>query len=152
MILRRASLLLMVLGVFGALALVATSPTPVMAHKDKVVDQVIKLTLGDFFYQVEGAPKNAPITVTAGQLIRIFIANKGQLVHEMHIGRQASPQDQLYQEPLSEMYDSIWLEPGQTAELWLRVPDKPGEWELGCFHEEHYNAGMHAVFIIQPKP
>ncbi len=49
------------------------------------------------------------------------------------------------------MYDSVWLNPGQSAELWVRIPDRPGEWELGCFHEEHYNAGMKTKLIIQPK-
>ena len=152
MTLKKTALFLMTLTAFAALLLIAQGPAPVMAHKGKVVDQVIKMTLGDFFYRVEGAAKNAPITVTAGQLVRFVISNQGELTHEMHIGRTANPAEERYEEPLSEMYDSVWLEPGRSAELWVRVPDKPGEWELGCFHEEHYNSGMHATFIIQPKP
>jgi uncharacterized cupredoxin-like copper-binding protein len=137
--------------VFGVAAMIAQNPVPVMAHKDKAVDQTIELILGDFFYQVKGAPKNAPITVKAGQLVRIVMKNPSQLVHEMHIGRKPNPKEQLYEEPLSDFFDSVWLNPGQSAELWIRIPDKPGEWELGCFHEEHYNAGMKTKLIIQPK-
>lgn len=151
MTLRRVSLFLMALTMLGTLAMIVNGPPPVMAHKDKAVDQTIKLTLGDFFYQVEGAAKDAPITVKAGQLVQFVITNKSELVHEMHIGRKPNTAEQFYEEPLSEMYDSVWLQPGQSAELWIRVPDKPGEWELGCFHEEHYNAGMHAPLVIQPK-
>ena len=132
--------------------IMVNSPAPVMAHKDSVVGQTIKLTLGDFFYQVEGQPKNAPITVTAGQLVRFLISNTSDLVHEMHMGRNPDTANQLYKEALSDMYDSVWLNPGQSVELWILIPDKPGEWELGCFHEEHYNSGMHAQLIIQPKP
>ena len=129
-----------------------STSTPVMAHKDKAVDQTIEMKLGDFYYQVKDAPKNTPITVTAGQLVRFLITNEGELTHEMHIGRQADAAEQLYKEPLSDMYDSVWLEPEQSAELWIRIPDKPGEWELACFHEEHFNAGMHATLIIEPEP
>ena len=148
--LKKAPLFLAFAVAFGLLGMFANRPAPVMAHKDKAVDKTIELALGDFFYQAKGAAKNAPITVKAGQLVRIVMKNDSQLVHEMHMGRTPNTADQLYEEPLSEMYDSVWLEPGESAELWIRVPDKVGEWELACFHEEHYNAGMKAKFIIEP--
>ncbi len=151
MTLKKAVLFVTVLGVFGLMASLAIGPTTVLAHKDKAVDQTIEVTMGDFFYQAKGAAKNAPITVKAGQLVRFVLTNPSKLVHEMHLGRKANTKDQLYDEPLSDMYDSVWLNPGQSAELWVRIPDKPGEWELGCFHEEHYNAGMKTKLIIQPK-
>ncbi|MBI1729333.1 multicopper oxidase domain-containing protein [Candidatus Acetothermia bacterium] len=149
---RKVFVSLVAMAVLVALVMVVKTPTPVMAHKDSVVNQTISLTLGDFYYQVEGQPKNAPITVTAGQLVRFLISNKSELTHEMHMGRKANPAEQKYDEPLNDMYDSVWLGPGQSAELWILIPDKPGEWELACFHEEHYNSGMHAPLIIQPKP
>lgn len=151
MTLRKALLFVLTLAVFGVLVTIANGPAPVLAHKDKVVDQTIELTLSDFFYQAKGAAKSAPITVKAGQLVRFVLTNPSKLVHEMHIGRKANTKDQLYDEPLDDMYDSVWLNPGQSAELWVKIPDKPGEWELGCFHEEHYNSGMHTKLIILPK-
>ncbi|MBI1742737.1 multicopper oxidase domain-containing protein [Candidatus Acetothermia bacterium] len=151
MILRKALLFVLAIAIVGILTIVTNSPTTVLAHKDKVVDQTIELTLSDFFYQAKGAAKNAPITVKAGQLVRFVLTNPSKLVHEMHIGRKANTKDQLYDESLDDMYDSVWLNPGQSAELWVKIPDKPGEWELGCFHEEHYNAGMKTKLIIQPK-
>ena len=113
MVLRKILLVVLATAIVGALAIFTHNPTTVMAHKDKVVDQTIELTLSDFFYQVKGAAKNAPITVKAGQLVRFLLTNPSKLVHEMHIGRKANTKDQLYDEPLDDMYDSVWLNPGQ---------------------------------------
>jgi len=126
--LKRIALSAFVLVGVGLLALIAMNPMPVTAHKDAKVDRKIEMTWGEMFYQVKEAAKNAPITVKAGELVKFVIKNEGKAVHEMHIGRKANTKDELYDEPLfADGYDSLWLGPGQSAELVLRIPDKPGE-------------------------
>ncbi|MEM4302205.1 MAG: hypothetical protein QW570_08910 [Candidatus Caldarchaeum sp.] len=110
------------------------------------------MTWGEMFFQVKGQAKNAPVTVKAGEVVKFVIKNIGQTMHEMHIGRKVNLKDEVYDEPLfTEGYDTLFLDKGQTAELVLIIPNKPGEWELGCLHEGHYPAGMKAKLIIQPK-
>ena len=46
----------------------------------------------------------------------------------------------------------VTVEPGGVVELTLLVPaDAVGTWEIGCFLEGHYEAGMLGTFNVQPS-
>ncbi|MCF8567547.1 hypothetical protein LLE49_22770 [Alicyclobacillus tolerans] len=44
------------------------------------------------------------------------------------------------------------LQPGGSLDLTFTVPNKPGNWEYGCFVQQfmHYVAGMHGTITILP--
>lgn len=149
---KRLAFVFIVLVLGAVIVFVIPKPDSVKAHSAKRIDRTIEMTWGDMFFQVKGQPKNAPVTVKAGEVVKFVIKNTGQVMHEMHIGRKVNLKDEVYDEPLfTEGYDTLFLDKGQAAELVLIIPNKPGEWELGCLHEGHYPAGMKAKLIIQPK-
>lgn len=142
-----------------------------------------EITMGEFYFQVAGAEKNAPITLKAGETVTLDFKNVGVIVHEAMLGRETKMEDGRlhgYKENLlegvkvmlehkmrvgnmerkfgieAESLEELQVEPGMEVELQFTVPNRVGEWELGCFVSGHYQAGQRTTIIIElpdgPKP
>jgi len=110
----------------------------------------LEIKMGEFYFQVPGKDKNAPIELEAGKELLIKFANEGKVVHEAHFGRNADTKTRLYKEELMPGFLGLHLEPKQEAFLHLLIAEKQkGEWELGCLIPGHYEAGQKAKLIIK---
>lgn len=129
----------------------------------------LEITLGDFFFQLAGQDKNAPITVKAGETYNLVLKNTGTQKHEIQWGRDPKmengmPHDYsqlLFTRGEAVMSDAghefvspglteIVLEPNAEATALVTIPEEAkGTWEMGCFQPSHYQAGMHLTFNVQ---
>lgn len=135
---------LTVMGLMGTLVV-----TPSLAHDPKLINRTLELTMGDLFFQLKGQEKNAPITLKAGETVRLVIKNEGAILHDLHFGKDADLKDRLYKTDLIAGLDMIELDPKQGVKLTITVPKDAGEWEIGCFQPGHYEANMKAKLIVQ---
>ena len=94
----------------------------------------------------------AEIHVKVGDTLRILAANKGEVLHELVIGRK---DDLLKHAKMMEKFPNMeHSEPymahaneGQTAEI-VWTFSKPGTFEYGCLIPGHYDAGMKGVIVV----
>lgn len=96
----------------------------------------------------------ADITVTAGETVRFFVVNQGQLVHEMVIGTRAEL-DQ-HAEMMKTMPGMSHAEPNQISLkagqrggiVWTF--DKAGTFAFACLVPGHKDAGMVGTITVSP--
>jgi uncharacterized cupredoxin-like copper-binding protein len=120
----------------------------VLAQKDPAGAD-LEIRMGEFYFEVPGQGKNAPITLEAEKELLIRLVNEGGVVHEIHFGRNADLTARLYQEELMPGFLGLHLEPTQQALLHVRIPaDRKGTWEIGCLIAGHYEAGQKAQLNI----
>lgn len=134
-------------------------------------DDEIELTIemGEFYFQVEGQERNAPIVLEAGQAYEITFVNVGMMEHEVLIGRdlilengsadgyQTNLLDQVVMDVVEDEgfvrvsgMIEFELEEGASITLELTLPDELiGTWEIGCFIPGHYEAGMKAPVEVR---
>jgi len=105
------------------------------------VDRVIEMTMDD---TMRFAPDH--ITVKAGEIVRIFAKNTGQLPHELVIG--SMPDLLVHAEMMRKMPDmkhaepnQIALEPGQRGAIVWQF-DQAGTVDFACLIPGHMEAGM----------
>ncbi len=123
-------------------------------HGEKVE---LKILMGEFFFQVEGQEKNAPIRIPAGKTIAFAFKNVGVVEHDARLGRgpfTSGGDFEGYNEYTAGGTDgsfmALRLEAGQEGELVFFIPEaKKGEWELGCFLPGHYAAGQKTTVIVE---
>ena len=118
------------------------------------------ITMGESYFRVDDAEKNAPLTLEANKMHMLVLRNEGQVRHEIRFGRDLLHDQQIYNEDLtghgSESRGahgsfSIMLRPGESCTLALVIPsNRVGEWEMGCFMPGHYSFGQHAKLIVTP--
>ena len=152
----------MVLGLVAAVA--------AMGHAG-VTDErvVVRIEMGEFYFQEEGQERNAPIVLLAGQRYEIVFVNVGVMEHEVLIGRDVVVEDGIPDGYEINLLDAIevdvvgegWevgtsgfveveLEAGKTVVLHFTLPDSAiGTWEIGCFIPGHYQAGMLAPLVVE---
>ena len=109
---------------------------------EQYADEKIEIEMGNFYFQVEGQEKNATLTLEAGKIYILEFKNTTDVEHNAHFGRDPDLDNRHYKELLVDGFFAIELDPGQTGEVILQVPDKKGDWEIGCFISGHYEAGM----------
>ncbi len=110
----------------------------------------LEIQMGEFYFQVPGKDKNAPVELEAGKELLIRFVNKGQIVHEAHFGRGFDSAKRLYKEDLLPGFSGIHLEKGESASLHILIPEKQkGEWEIGCLISGHYEAGQKTKLTIK---
>jgi len=134
----------------------------------------VEISMGEFFFQVEGQPENAPIVLEAGVTYELVFKNVGAVLHEAKFGKDLKTNDEGqpvgYNENLfedvevkiegdmagggfeveAEGLEEIDISPGDTLKVIVTIPEeKVGEWEIGCFIPGHYEAGMKAPLIVQ---
>ncbi len=120
-----------------------------LAQKDPTKADV-EIKIGEFYFQVSGKDKNAPIELSAGKELLIKFVNEGKVAHEAHFGRGFDSTKRLYKEELMPGFLGIHLEPNQIGYLHILLSEKQkGEWEIGCLIPGHYEAGQKAKLIIK---
>ncbi|MEX2502619.1 MAG: hypothetical protein WD336_09600 [Trueperaceae bacterium] len=137
-------------------------------------EREITVTVGDFYFQVEGQEQNAPIVLDAVVPYRITFVNEGSMMHRVKMGRGVMVEEGVpyaYHENLfsnvplrvfgtdasgadfridTTFLTQLDLEPGATLELAFTLPsDARGEWEIGCFIPGHYENGHVASLTVQ---
>jgi|SRR3990172_10528404 len=157
----------------GAAALVSHKPGAAHASQPKRLEAVIEIDLNEegkqqYFANPQGE-KNPTFRLQAGKTVGIHIHNEGGLTHELAIGRKIQAGE--YQEVLTELVPSdlffyygdvkaevegaefgeIEVDKG-VRDVWMRInipAELKGQWEIGCFIEGHYEAGMHASLTVE---
>ena len=136
-------------------------PTPPLVDEDAHDDGhqheeeiELKILVGEFFFQVEGQEKNAPLVLETGTEYELVFKNVGVVLHEVILGREVKLEEGRavgYQERLLEDVEvETQLGPGVELRVAFTLPDeRAGEWEIGCFIPGHYEAGMHAPLSIK---
>ncbi len=120
-----------------------------LAQKDPTKADV-EIKMGEFYFQVPGKDKNAPIELPAGKELLIKFVNEGKVAHEAHFGRGFDSTKRLYKEELMPGFLGIHLEPNQIGYLHMLLSEKQkGEWEIGCLIPGHYEAGQKVKLIIK---
>lgn len=110
----------------------------------------LEITIGEFYFQVPGKDKNAPVELPADKELLIKFVNEGKVAHEVHFGRGFDSAKRLYKEDLMPGFLGLHLEPKHMGYLHLLIPAKQkGEWELGCLISGHYEAGQKAKLIVK---
>lgn len=121
-----------------------------------------------YFSSPQGG-RNPSFKLPAGKTVGIHIHNEGGVTHELAIGRKIDKGE--YQEVLTELvpsdlffyYGSVKAEvegaefgeievDAGVRDVWLRLnipAELKGQWEIGCFVEGHYEAGMHATLLVE---
>ena len=130
---------------------------------------VVRIEMGEFYFQVEGHERNEPIVLLAGQPYEIVFVNVGMMEHEVLIGRDVIVEDGIPDGYEVNLLDAVevdvvgegWevgtsgfveveLDAGETVVLHFTLPDEAiGTWEIGCFIPGHYQAGMLAPFVVE---
>ncbi|MBI1744220.1 hypothetical protein HYR54_14295 [Candidatus Acetothermia bacterium] len=133
----------------------------------------LTLTMGEFFFQAEGAAKNAPIKLQTAVPYRMKFKNVGKIVHRIKIGRGLQVEEGVPHDYAEHLFDGVEvriegklasgnfkvdtqrltqleLEAGAELDVIFTLPiSKKGEWELGCFVVNHYEAGMSNKLIVE---
>lgn len=121
----------------------------VLAQKDPTKAD-LEIKMGEFYFQVPGKDKNAPIELAADKELLIKFVNEGKVAHEAHFGRNFDSTKRLYKEELMPGFLGIHLEPNQVGYLHILLSEKQkGEWEIGCLIPGHYEAGQKAKLTVK---
>jgi uncharacterized cupredoxin-like copper-binding protein len=166
-------LLIFVVGLF-----LATSPMAVVsAHGDDAQGSnpiVLHIHMGEFYFQLDGQAKGAPIVLEAGNTYVLQFHLDGKIRHEAMLGdpSQLGMEDGMthgYETNLLDDVDvrlmgtmngagfhvdtmgimEIELDQDQLMEAQFTLPvGKVGTWEIGCFLIGHYEAGMKIPLIV----
>jgi len=117
---------------------------------ESYVDERIEIEMGSMFFQVKGQEKNAPITLQIGKIYLLeFVNLDAEVHHNALLGKDPDVENHHYKTLLIDNFFGVELEGGQAGEIFFQVPNKPGEWEMGCFVSGHYEAGMKAPLIVK---
>ncbi len=127
------------------------------SHDHAMPAQVVAPSLKEIRVEVDDTMRFSPATweAQAGEPIRIILANKGKVDHELVIGTEkeiiahakemASPSAKGHHHT-----NEISAKPGQQAEL-VWTFKKPGQYAMACFEPGHYEAGMKGVINVVAK-
>ncbi len=157
----------------SATASVSHKAGTVHSLQPKRLEAVIEIDMYEMYLGNPQGEKNPTFRLPAGKTVGIHIHNEGAIMHELMIGRKVkhAGDEHGYEEALNKLVPSdlffyygqtkaevgdaefgeLEVEPG-IRDIWIRMnipPELKGEWELGCFVEGHYEAGMHARLIIE---
>lgn len=97
----------------------------------------IKVTFTDFQFE----PKE--FTIPAGQEITMDATNNGAVLHEfviMKFGETIG--DKFGDEDEGNIYWEVEVAPGASTSVTFTAPTEPGEYQLVCGTEGHFEAGM----------
>lgn len=138
----------------------------------KGLEAVVETDMYEFYFANPQGEKTPIFRLPAGKTVGIHIHNEGGAVHEIMIGRVLKQGGEHgYEQALTELVPSdlffyynpvkaevedtkfgeLEVEPG-IRDIWLRMKipaELKGEWEIGCFVEGHYEAGMKAKLIVE---
>jgi uncharacterized cupredoxin-like copper-binding protein len=103
----------------------------------------LRVDMTDFMYN----PSN--FTVPAGETITLDLTNNGAVEHNFiimdfgtDIGNEFGDEDE------ANVYWQTKLGPGQSETFTFTAPSEPGEYQVVCSVQGHYQAGMVASLIV----
>jgi uncharacterized cupredoxin-like copper-binding protein len=103
----------------------------------------LKVALTEFMFDP------SEFTVPAGQEITIELSNNGAVMHDFIIMKYGTTVgDEFDEEDQANVYWEAELEPGTTSTYTFTAPSEPGEYQVVCGVEGHYQAGMVAKLIV----
>lgn len=93
------------------------------------------------------------LTVKRGETVRLKVANKGQLLHELVLGTPAEIQkhsEAMRKHPGMEHDEPsmVHVAAGKTGELVWQFT-KPGEFQFACLLPGHFEAGMSGKVVVR---
>lgn len=96
----------------------------------------------------------AHLSMRLGETARLRAANKGQLMHEIVLGTQASLDEHarlMQRFPTMEHAEPYMahVAPGQTGELVWNF-NRAGSFDFACLIPGHYQAGMRGTITVAP--
>jgi len=119
-----------------------------LAHGDEEEEAVLTLSMGEFYFQLDGQEPGQTVVLEAGKGYKLRLVNVGQIEHEVMVGQGARFMEGGTRHGyLHNFFSSIGeftLKPGNEVTLDLEVPASyAGQtFEIGCFIPGHYQAGM----------
>jgi uncharacterized cupredoxin-like copper-binding protein len=103
----------------------------------------LKVDLMEFMFN----PAN--LTVPAGQEITLDLSNTGAVMHDFIIMKYGtSVGDDFGDEDVPNIYWKAELEPGTSATYTFTAPSEPGDYQVICGVQGHYQAGMVADLTV----
>lgn len=154
-------------------ATAAHEPLDKKAAKPKRLDAVIQINLSEMQFSDAQGAKNPTFKLPAGKTVGIHVHNQGEITHEVAIGRKVKTTAEgfEYEQSLTELvpmdlffyygaakaevegakFGEMEVDAG-VRDVWLRftVPQElKGDWEIGCFVKDHYEAGMKAKIVFE---
>lgn len=121
-----------------------------IAGNAKAVQRTITLRMGD---DMRFAP--AHIEVREGETVRLMVQNRGQLLHEIVLGTQASlaqHAEMMLKHPGME-HDEPYMahvKAGHKGDL-VWTFNRPGRFDFACLIPGHYQAGMVGTINVLPR-
>ncbi|WP_431841620.1 multicopper oxidase family protein [Calidifontibacter indicus] len=104
---------------------------------DATVDLNLQGSMKPYRWGINGAPfgKNEPLTVTAGQRLRINAVNMTMMTHPLHLHGHT------FALPSGLRKDTVLMAPMQSFAIDLDA-DNAGDWMIHCHNIYHAEAGM----------
>ena len=98
----------------------------------------------------------AHITVREGETVRLRIANRGKMLHELVLGTRAELEAhaELMKKHPGMEHDEPYMahvNAGRRGEITWTF-NRPGDFEFACLIPGHYEAGMRGTVRVTPKP
>lgn len=94
------------------------------------------------------------LRIQRGETVRLRVANKGQIMHEIVLGTQASLDEHaqmMLKFPTMEHGEPYMahVPPGQSGELVWKF-NRAGSFDFACLIPGHYQAGMRGTITVTP--
>ncbi len=97
----------------------------------------IDLTMTDFHYEP------SEFVVPAGKEITLNATNNGAVVHEFVIMKYGTTIGEKFgDEDEGNIYWEVEVDPGKNISVTFTAPSEPGEYQVVCGIEGHFEAGM----------
>ncbi len=136
------------------LGLILASCSPAADRRDVPdgTDRVVELSMTGMRFIPDR------VTVKAGELVAFVVTNPNDVAHELYIGTEADQMAHRAMHMAAAAADQaqvphggygIFLAPHETGVVSYRF-DTVGEIMLGCHLPGHWEAGMHAIVVVEP--
>jgi len=103
----------------------------------------LKVNMTDFMFDP------ATYTVPAGETITLELTNNGSVTHEFVIMKFGTDIGSEFDDADKEnVYWETQLDPGSSETFTFTAPSEPGEYQVVCGVEGHFQAGMLASMIV----
>ena len=103
----------------------------------------LKVDMMEFMFN----PSN--FTIPAGQEITLELTNNGAVVHDFIIMKFGTNVGQDFgEEDMPNIYWKAELEPGTSGTYTIVAPSDPGDYQVICGVQGHYQAGMVAKLTV----